>query len=149
MYFAPVACICWGALVPYIDIATERTREQVSREIEGLVVAAHKARGIKRFSPTIVQAFGLERSAQRLFISALVSPLLLLRNLGREKKPHFYAEYKVTLADGGVRVNSRGPRMMEQYELLVALLERALNRGEISREHFEGQIHRLQTVPPE
>ncbi len=137
-----------GVLVPYVDISTERTREQVSREIEGLVVAAHGARGIKRFSPTVVQAFGLERNAQRLFLSALLSPLLLLRNLGREKKPHFYAEYKVTLADGGVRVGGRGPRMMAQYELLVALLERALDRGEIDREYFDAQKHRLNTVPP-
>jgi len=133
--------------MPMIDIPTNRTREQVSLEIEGLIVAAHGAQGIKRFSPTVVQAFGLERNVQRLFLSSLIHPLVLLRNLGREKKLRFYAEYKVTLADGGVRVTSRGPRMMEQYELLVALLERALDRGEIDGEYFEGQKHRLNTVP--
>lgn len=132
-----------------LAIPTGRSREQVSAEIERIIVETYGARGFKRFTPTTVQAFAMEWSGPTVILSALANPLIFLRALSNGKKPRFNAEYRVGLTLEGVLVTSKGPHVRAQYELLLTLLEQARERGEFNDELYEVERTRLTTETPE
>ena len=118
--------------MPTVAIPTERTRERISADIEGLIVSALGAEGVRRFSPTTVHALGAEHDGKQLFRGALGGPLALLRVMSKGKKRRFYAEYETRLAKGGVEVLLSGPHAASQYELLEQLIEYLFERDAIS-----------------
>ena len=133
--------------MPSVVIRTDRTRERISADIEGLVVSALGAEGVKRFSPTTLHALGAEHDGKALFGGALVGPLAVLRTMSKGKKRRFYAEYETRLAKDGVEVVVSGPHAASQYELLERLVEYLFERGaitEVVRDRLRAELPNLE-----